>query len=179
MAEIEIYDALCGLLSGQLDEVVLAANVPDHQIPPSTVARATRANVLIDWMKQSPANRENLIQALDRVQQRAGATRKVFILPPVDTEGFAGRKTELQRLTDLLINGTPPAGGRIAGVYGAPGVGKSGLAVQFAKTERERFPGGVLGMDLREVEDPADAISRVATAQGEPLTLEEQVRPLH
>jgi hypothetical protein len=142
VTEIKIYDALCRLLPGQLDEVVLAANVPDHHIPPATAARATRANALIDWMKQSPANRENLIQALDRVLQRASAARKVFILPPVDTEGFAGRKTELQWLTDLLINGPPPAGGRIVGVFGPPGVGKSGLAVHFAKTERERFPGG-------------------------------------
>ena len=118
-------------------------------------------------------------RTLDRAQQHAGAARNIFILPPVDTGGFAGRKAELQRLIDLLINGTPPAGGRIVGVFGPPGVGKSGLAVHVAKTERERFPGGVLGVDLRGVEDPADAISRVATAQGESLTPEEQVRPLH
>jgi AAA domain len=159
--------------------VVLAAGAPNRHIPPSTVSTATRANDLIAWMKQSSLNRENLIQALDRVQQRAGAARKAFILPPVDTEGFVGRKTKLQRLIDLLINGTPPVGGRIVSVFGPPGVGKSGLAVHFAKTERERFPGGVLGVDLRGVEDPADAISRFATAQGEPLTPEEQVRPLH
>lgn len=189
MSDDDIYDALCRLLPSQMGEVVFAAKVPGRFIAPSSTAAASAlATDLIAWTRQSSVNRENLIKALDRAQQHAGVAGKldetyigpkVFILPPVDTEGFAGRKTELQRLTDLLINGTPPAGGRIAGVYGAPGVGKSGLAVHFAKTERERFPGGVLGVDLRGVEDPADAISRLATAQGEPLTPEEQVRPLH
>lgn len=122
MTDNEIYDALCGLVRSQLEEVLLVAGVPDHHIPPSEAPIASRANALIVWIKQSPDHRENLIKALDGVQQRAGVARtrsethirpEAFILPPVDTEGFAGRKTELQQLIDLLIEGTPLAGGRI------------------------------------------------------------------
>ncbi|MGI8427184.1 MAG: TIR domain-containing protein [Actinomycetota bacterium] len=179
---IAIFDALCTFLPSMFDEIVFHVNAPKQHLAPTSEPLARRALDLVQWAEQGGSTRMNgLYNAIRKVAsgERAGAARKVFILPPVDTEGFAGRKTELQRLTDLLINGTPPAGGRIAGVYGAPGVGKSRLAVHFAKTERERFPGGVLGVDLRGVEDPADAISRLATAQGEPLTSEEQVRPLH
>ena len=189
---VAIFDALCTFLTPQFDEIVFRINAPKQHLAPTSEPLARRALDLVQWAEQGGSTRMNgLCNAISKIApgaQRAGVGRKlgethiyskVFILPPVDTEGFAGRKTELERLTGLLINATPPAGGRIAGVYCAPGVGKLGLAVHFAKTERERFPGGVLGVDLRGVEDPADAISRLATAQGEPLTPEEQVRPLH
>lgn len=190
---IATFEALCTFLPPQFDEIVLRVNAPKQHLAPTSEPLARRVLDLVQWAEQGGPTRMNglcgaIQKALDRAQQPAGVAGKLsethigpktFILPPVDTEGFAGRKTELQRLTELLINGSPPAGGRVVGVFGPPGVGKSGLAVHFAKTERERFPGGVLGVDLRGVEDPADAISRFATAQGEPLTSEEQVRPLH
>lgn len=188
MNDDEIYEALCLLLPSQWNLVISVAGVPQEHISPSTAPPATRAGELIAWAQQSAAYRNSLIQALDRVRQYAGSNRKidetpappkVFILPPVDIEGFTGRETELKRLVDLLINGTPSTSGCIVGVYGPPGVGKSGLVAYFARTQRERFSGGVIGVDLRGVKDPAYAVSRFATAQGEPLTLEEQVQPPH
>ncbi len=102
-----------------------------------------------------------------------------FVLPPVDTEGFVGRQEEIKRLSDLLINGEQAKGGRIAGLFGPPGVGKSGLAVHFARSFRGHFPGGVVGVDLRGTDDPTLAVARLAAAQGRPLTPEEQECPPH
>ncbi|MDP2833067.1 MAG: tetratricopeptide repeat protein [Pseudomonadota bacterium] len=102
-----------------------------------------------------------------------------FVLPSVDTQGFVGRQEQLDALTRWLTGGEPLAGGHIAGIHGSPGVGKSGLAVYFAQTCRERFPDGVVGIDLRGIVDPASVVARLATALRQPLTPEEQDAPPH
>jgi tetratricopeptide (TPR) repeat protein len=101
------------------------------------------------------------------------------VLPPIDTEGFVGRCSEVEFLTKALIDGDTPIGGRIIGLFGSPGVGKSGLAVHFARLNLDRFPDGVIGVDLRGVDDPLDALARIAVALGEPLTGDEQGCPPH
>ncbi len=53
------------------------------------------------------------------------------------------------------------------------------MAVHFAHLNRYRFPDGVIGVDLRGVNDPIDALASLAVALGEPLTSEEQGWPPH
>ncbi|GAA2728875.1 hypothetical protein GCM10010360_06050 [Streptomyces nogalater] len=73
---------------------------------------------------------------------------------PADIVDFVGRRAVLDRLVGVLAQ---PGGSRDAGrtavrvgvVTGAPGVGKSVLAVHAAHTLRPRYPDGQLYADLR------------------------------
>ncbi|TDQ04415.1 tetratricopeptide (TPR) repeat protein [Labedaea rhizosphaerae] len=64
-------------------------------------------------------------------------------LPP-DLPGFTGRVAALRALDGVLDDGPP-----IAVIDGAPGIGKSTLAVHWAHRVRDRFPDGQLYVHLR------------------------------
>ena len=66
-------------------------------------------------------------------------------LPP-DIAAFTGRQAELAALDGLCGGGGPVP---IALLTGAPGVGKTALAVRWAHHVREHFPDGQLYADLR------------------------------
>jgi len=81
--------------------------------------------------------------------------------PPVS--GFVGREAELA----LLDSPAPP----VTVLLGAPGVGKSALAVHWARAAGDRFPDGRLHLDLRgfadaEPRDPADALRLLLESLG-------------
>ncbi|WKU04962.1 tetratricopeptide repeat protein [Micromonospora sp. HUAS LYJ1] len=67
---------------------------------------------------------------------------------PLASTVFTGRDTELATLDRLLLNAglTTPA---MAVVAGAPGTGKTGLALHWAHRTASAFPDGVLYVDLR------------------------------
>ncbi|WP_238598593.1 AfsR/SARP family transcriptional regulator [Saccharothrix sp. ALI-22-I] len=82
---------------------------------------------------------------------------------PHDVRGFTGRQAELARLDD-------------AGIWvitGAAGVGKTALAVHWARRVRDRFPDGQLYVDLRgfdadhEPVPPAIALAQLLRALGQ------------
>ncbi|WP_181320107.1 AfsR/SARP family transcriptional regulator [Saccharothrix carnea] len=82
---------------------------------------------------------------------------------PHDVRGFTGRHAELARLDD-------------AGIWvitGAAGVGKTALAVHWARRARDRFPDGQLYVDLRgfdadhEPVPPAAALAQLLRALGQ------------
>jgi tetratricopeptide (TPR) repeat protein len=61
---------------------------------------------------------------------------------------FVGRQAELAQLDRLLTSATPVA---IApALLGMGGVGKTQLAVEFAHTRREQFPGGVFWLSMAQ-----------------------------
>jgi tetratricopeptide (TPR) repeat protein len=67
------------------------------------------------------------------------------ILPNVDTSNFTGRDSEVASLAKSL----QPSGGRTAiGLWGGPGIGKSALAHYFAEKYGERFPDGIVGLNV-------------------------------
>jgi phosphoglycerate dehydrogenase-like enzyme/DNA-binding SARP family transcriptional activator/Tfp pilus assembly protein PilF len=88
-------------------------------------------------------------------------------LPP-EPGGFVGRTAELDWL-HALLPGAPPEHGRvpqassIALVTGTAGVGKTTLAIRFARQVSSLFPDGQLYVNLRGF-DPASAPMRPATA---------------
>jgi tetratricopeptide (TPR) repeat protein len=70
---------------------------------------------------------------------------------PTDTASFTGRSTELGKLNSLLGQGElpPPSTVMLVTVSGMAGVGKTALAVHWARGIRDRFPDGDLYVDLR------------------------------
>jgi DNA-binding winged helix-turn-helix (wHTH) protein/tetratricopeptide (TPR) repeat protein len=94
---------------------------------------------------------------------------------PMAVRGFAGRSGELERL-DALLTGTAPGAAPstvvISAVSGAPGVGKTSLAVHWAHRIADRFPDGQLYVNLRgfdpggAVMEPADAVRGFLDALG-------------
>jgi len=88
----------------------------------------------------------------------------VFTLPP-DLATFTGRDDLLAQLDHLLQPGGT-ASVAIVGLKGMAGVGKSALAVHAAHRWRERFPDGVVWVDLRAEKDPCQALRHVAGVYG-------------
>jgi DNA-binding SARP family transcriptional activator len=96
-------------------------------------------------------------------------------LPPA-VPRLAGRAGELDRLDALLDGptGAGDAGATVAVVSGTPGVGKTSLAVWWARRVADRFPGGQLYVNLRgfdpdgSVLDPAVAVRSFLLALGLP-----------
>lgn len=91
-------------------------------------------------------------------------------LPSV-ARGFTGRTTELAELDGLL---DADDGTILTAILGAPGVGKTALAVRWAHRAREHFPDGCLYVDLRgyDIEPPlrvADALAALLGSLGEPV----------
>ncbi|MBA8925529.1 DNA-binding SARP family transcriptional activator [Kutzneria viridogrisea] len=89
---------------------------------------------------------------------------------PRGPANFVGRQRELDRLAQLA--GDTPAG-LVVAVTGPAGVGKTALAVHWA---RDRFPDGQLYVDLhgydpqRDPLDPAEVLRRFLCALGVPTT---------
>jgi len=88
--------------------------------------------------------------------------------------GFTGRTRQLAELDLLLDESNPPAEMVIAVVMGAPGVGKTALAVHWGHRVADRFPDGQLYVDLRGfsseglVMEPAEAMRALLESLGVP-----------
>lgn len=90
---------------------------------------------------------------------------------PADVHAFTGRTGELAGL-DRLLNGPDEVPAVV--VSGAPGVGKTALAVHWAHRIASRFPDGQLYLNLRGFDPggvavaPSDAVRRALDALGVP-----------
>ena len=69
---------------------------------------------------------------------------------PSTVRHFAGRAAELAMLSDLADDSTGPGGGvPVLAIGGAPGIGKTTLALRWAHQVSHRFPDGQLYVNLR------------------------------
>ncbi|TVZ06055.1 AfsR family transcriptional regulator [Trebonia kvetii] len=82
---------------------------------------------------------------------------------PPEPAGFAGRVPELRWLEGLLPEQTGAEGTPIALITGTAGVGKTTLAIRFARQVASSFPDGQLYVNLRGF-DPASAPVSPASA---------------
>ncbi|WP_258318683.1 AfsR/SARP family transcriptional regulator [Streptomyces griseorubiginosus] len=96
---------------------------------------------------------------------------------PMGVRGFTGRSEELARLTEILDSAVDqPSAVVITAVSGTAGVGKTALAVHWARLAQPSFPDGQLYVNLRgfapsgSVMDPAEAIRGFLDALGVPPT---------
>ena len=95
--------------------------------------------------------------AADRSTSMTAAWTRPAQLPR-DLDSFAGRHAELARMQKALpAEGCAPGTVVISAIGGAPGVGKTALAVHWAHQVAARFPDGQLYVDLRGY-DPSGAV---------------------
>ncbi|WP_194916124.1 AfsR/SARP family transcriptional regulator [Catenulispora rubra] len=83
-------------------------------------------------------------------------------LPP-SARGFVGRAAELARLRGLVDRYRVPGMHTALVIEGAPGSGKTALALQVARGMADRHPDGQLFLDLRGSEAPMGAAQALAT----------------
>jgi tetratricopeptide (TPR) repeat protein/transcriptional regulator with XRE-family HTH domain len=93
-------------------------------------------------------------------------------LPP-DVFAFTGREDQLAWLDALASGADPPGAVVISALSGAPGIGKTALAVHWAHRVAHRFPDGQLFVNLRGYGPdrplrPGDVLIRFLTALGVP-----------
>jgi tetratricopeptide (TPR) repeat protein/transcriptional regulator with XRE-family HTH domain len=127
--------------------------------------RSQSVRLLADALGLTDAERALLIAAAQdgREQSRAvdpaGTPRQL----PADVTGFAGRAAQLRQL-DSLLPGEPgaPAAVVISAIAGSAGVGKTALAVHWARRVADQFPDGQLYVNLHGF-SPAAAPARPAT----------------
>ncbi|NEA35988.1 BTAD domain-containing putative transcriptional regulator [Streptomyces sp. SID13031] len=74
---------------------------------------------------------------------------------PLDLADFSGREQHLEQLRDLVC-GRDPVRPPIAVISGAPGTGKTSLAVRLGHLVRESFPDGQIYLDMRGATEPRD-----------------------
>ncbi|MEU8206895.1 BTAD domain-containing putative transcriptional regulator [Streptosporangium sp. NPDC049046] len=91
---------------------------------------------------------------------------------PRDIPGFTGRLRELERLEGFVTAADRLDEAGLILISGAPGVGKSALALRFARSLTERFDGGQLHLDLRGFSNtaqpmmPAEALDHLLAGLG-------------
>ncbi|KAA9153281.1 tetratricopeptide repeat protein [Amycolatopsis acidicola] len=88
---------------------------------------------------------------------------------PLDLPDFTGREELIGKVTELLERSTEPA---VVVLSGAPGVGKSSIAVRVAHRLRDEFPDGQLHVDLRGTAEsprrPQEVLPELLRALGVP-----------
>ncbi|MFJ6434245.1 ATP-binding protein [Streptomyces sp. NPDC091416] len=133
----------------------------------ATPQRGTVA-ALADGLELDEAGRERLLTAARTGRKPRQGTVGVRAFPR-GIHDFAGRETELARLTALAAqaaSGQPV----VVALPGPPGTGKTTLALHAARMLADRFPDGQLMVDLRGMDDtppgPAELILRVLKALG-------------
>ncbi|QNE19536.1 tetratricopeptide repeat protein [Kribbella qitaiheensis] len=75
---------------------------------------------------------------------------------PLDLADFSGRQEKLEQLRDLVC-GRDPVRPPVAVISGAPGTGKTSLAVRLGHLVRESFPDGQIYLEMRGATQPRDA----------------------
>ena len=125
--------------------------------PSSELAKIHHQLLAMDPALDGPADKASLVPAQPTSAPPAYALVTAPLaaacpaqLPP-EVAGFAGRAAELGWLHGLL-----PATGPVALISGTAGVGKTALAIRFARQAASRFPDGQLYVNLRGF-DPASA----------------------
>ncbi|MFG2792774.1 BTAD domain-containing putative transcriptional regulator [Streptomyces sp. NPDC048419] len=123
---------------------------PDHEAAP---APATASPALPPPLSAAPLTDPPASQA----PMTSAAAHTIPAQLPAGTKGFTGRIDELGRLDTVLTDlAQRPAAVVVSALSGMGGVGKSALAVHWARHRRSAFPDGQLYLNLRGF-DPSGA----------------------
>ena len=88
----------------------------------------------------------NFINSSDQ-KAKSRPQQNLFNLPYVGSSNFVGRETQLEELHNLLNSNQQVA---ITAIAGMGGIGKTELAVQYARRYREQYPGGLCWLTARD-----------------------------
>jgi DNA-binding SARP family transcriptional activator/tetratricopeptide (TPR) repeat protein len=126
-------------------------------IRPGEILRAT----------ESAIRQPDLAPAPTPPVPRAGPTTVPAQLPLV-VSSFAGRESALAQLDALLPGSDPPRSPAVvvSVVSGTAGVGKTTLAVHWARRAREAFPDGQLYVNLRGFDPDGSQVSPLEAVRG-------------
>ncbi|WP_109507530.1 AfsR/SARP family transcriptional regulator [Nocardioides speluncae] len=108
-------------------------------------------------LHQAMLNNDASIAAPERDRSRPEPVASPAQLP-IDLPAVVGRDVSLAQLDELTVAGDQPA---VVVVSGAPGVGKSTLAIHWGHRRRDRFPGGQIFVHLGRA--GAEQVSAEAT----------------
>ncbi|MGW6915145.1 BTAD domain-containing putative transcriptional regulator [Kitasatospora sp. NPDC054939] len=139
-----------------------ATGVPTDPAGPAAAAPATPAAPAAAGPQPAPPAGPRAVPAKDCGTPRPAAPPRQL---PGSPPHFVGRPAELDRIAALL---DAPAGCPVV-IAGPPGIGKSALAVRAAHDLADRFPDGVLYLELGGTRTPRPARSllrRVLTDLG-------------
>lgn len=105
-------------------------------------------------------------------------------IPHQGTPHFVGRDKELVKIHEILYQQQNTAA--ISALGGMGGVGKTELAVKYARTHEDDYPGGICWFNLRSGDIATEILTFAITYLGleipqkgyqeQPLTLEEQIK---
>ncbi|MGX7671127.1 AfsR/SARP family transcriptional regulator [Plantactinospora sp. DSM 117369] len=115
-----------------------------------------------------------LLRPMPGPQPRPAPVHPVPAQLPAQPYAFTGRTAQLAEILGLLEAATRSGTTALAMLSGTAGVGKTALAVHFARRVAERFPDGQLYVDLRgyhptgSVLDPGEAVRGFLDAFGVP-----------
>ncbi|MFI7461788.1 AfsR/SARP family transcriptional regulator [Nonomuraea sp. NPDC049646] len=180
VAELRSLIARHPLRERPYELLMLALDACDRR-PEALRVYAEARHVLSDQLGVEPAT--GLRQAYALVSARTAAGWEAGPVPrqlPRDLIGFVGRPREIAHLHGLLAPDDGAEPHPLVVISGAPGSGKSALAVRVAHAVRHRFPDGQVFVHLRGGTpnvprlDPHDIVARLLRAIG---TRNEEVPP--
>lgn len=111
-------------------------------------------------VEPGPDLRELQERMLAADPELAGAPHRADHGLPSSSTSFIGREGDLRQLADLLVSH------RLVTIVGAPGLGKTRLALEVAETTAERYPAGAWFASLAEASSPLEVIGEIVTATG-------------
>jgi transcriptional regulator with XRE-family HTH domain len=120
---------------------------------PSTLAQLAEALKI-------PPGELNTLEAAWHAARSASPEEAPPHSVPTPLTSFIGRVHEVADLMSLL------AEARLITLTGSGGCGKTRLALEVAKTARDRFPGGIWVVELAPLADPAAVAGTVAATLG-------------
>lgn len=118
---------------------------------------------------------DELLEARGTLLALVGSTVPRPAELPAAVAGFVGRRGHLDQLDALLAKLHRPGASRIAVIEGAPGVGKTALALRWAHDVSHRFPDGQLFVDLggfshdHSPATPEDVLEELLLGLGSPV----------
>jgi DNA-binding SARP family transcriptional activator/Tfp pilus assembly protein PilF len=146
-----------------------AALADEHGLDPGVHLRRLRDGILVDDAALAPPSTPPSTPTAPTAPA-AGAAARIPAQLPADVATFTGRAEQLRRLDTLLDDSADaPRAVVISAIEGSGGVGKSALAVHWARQVRRHFPDGQLYANLRGFANsaplrPIEALARFLRA---------------